>query len=102
MTRRAETPPREWVEEHFVRAGQITYCTDCGAVPAVPMGTGHDCMRLGAEAHFHGLLGEWATMPCDFERLVLVENGDRPGDWMPYVRDPKPVTPVTRGGHDEH
>lgn len=71
------SPPREWLEDHFVHDGQITYCSFCRAVPFSFIG--HACtspLVMGRDT------ADQITVPYRWEDVVPVENEDRRGDWM--------------------
>jgi hypothetical protein len=74
------TPPREWFEKQgFVdEQGMVRYCSVCKAIPFVFIG--HSCTSL--EARARGCAGEIIEAPYRWERVIPVENEDRPGDWM--------------------
>ena len=85
-TEHKDRPPDTWIAENFIHDGEITYCLECRIIPAIPMGPGHDCLKIGVmEAMHEGLYGAWATADgVTPDQIVMVENSDRPGDWCGY------------------
>lgn len=78
----SKTPPREWFEENFVHDGQVTYCSECRAIPYLFIG--HFCMSLDGRAC--GIRAERLSVPYRWEDVTPVESGDRPGDWHLEVK----------------
>lgn len=74
---KTEVPEQEWFEENFVREGEVTYCSECHAIPFAFIG--HEC--TGIEAQMGGYAADKITVPYRWEDVSPRQNDDRPGDW---------------------
>jgi hypothetical protein len=76
-----ESPPREWLVEHFTDDGRVTFCPICRGVPLIALAGGCACGADRTIASIQGWTHPWITEDLDETRLWAAENEDRPGSW---------------------